>query len=249
MKHLSKYMLLFLMLLSSVFGNAQCDIKNDLAEALFADSDLITYFSKNPNATKAYELLYELNKGNSTKIPELDFVANKMANQTPTQLKTIINTAGGYDSWKNLAKAGGKVGKYDLALVKKYFKHIQDVTGRAVPKNQIDKLKDALRVKEYKRLAKAEIDAHRASFNSNKNQIIKDWETNTGQQWPKYTESVYSKNGIELRKPGDLYDAHHIIETKYDGNNEWWNMHPARFPDQHQAGIHGEGSPSRELFK
>lgn len=106
MKHLSKYMLLFLMLLSSVFGNAQCDIKNDLAEALFADSDLITYFSENPNATKAYELLYELNKGNSTQILELDFVANKLANQTPTQLKTIINTAGGYDSWKNLANAG-----------------------------------------------------------------------------------------------------------------------------------------------
>jgi len=26
-------------------------------------------------------------------------------------------------------------------------------------------------------------------------------------------------------------------------------MHPAKFPDEHQGGIHGAGSPSRELFK
>jgi predicted ribonuclease toxin of YeeF-YezG toxin-antitoxin module len=58
-----------------------------------------------------------------------------------------------------------------------------------------------------------------------------------------------SNNGTEIRKPGDLYDAHHIIENKFGGNNEWWNMHPAKFPDEHQRGIHGAGSPARELFK
>ena len=26
-------------------------------------------------------------------------------------------------------------------------------------------------------------------------------------------------------------------------------LHPAKFPDEHQGGIHGAGSPSRELFK
>ena len=26
-------------------------------------------------------------------------------------------------------------------------------------------------------------------------------------------------------------------------------MHPAKFPNEHQAGIHGKGSPGNELFK
>jgi predicted ribonuclease toxin of YeeF-YezG toxin-antitoxin module len=141
------------------------------------------------------------------------------------------------------------VGKYDWNLVRKYFQHIQDVTGRAVPQKQIDRLKDALRVKEYKKLSDIEIARHRADFETRKNQIIKEWENQTGQEWPKYTESVFSKKGVELRKPGDLYDVHHIINNKFGGDNEWWNMHPAKFPDEHQGGIHGAGSPSRELFK
>ncbi|TPN89237.1 hypothetical protein [Aquimarina algicola] len=51
------------------------------------------------------------------------------------------------------------------------------------------------------------------------------------------------------KKLGDPYDAHHIIENHYGGDSKWWNIHPARFPDQHQVGIHGKGSPARELFK
>ena len=45
-----------------------------------------------------------------------------------------------------------------------------------------------------------------------------------------------------------LYDAHHIIESSYGGPNQWWNMHPARFPDQHQQGIHRAGGPSNQIF-
>ena len=51
------------------------------------------------------------------------------------------------------------------------------------------------------------------------------------------------------KKVGVPYDAHHIIEQNYGGEHKWWSMHPARFPDQHQLGIHGSGSPSKELFK
>lgn len=40
-----------------------------------------------------------------------------------------------------------------------------------------------------------------------------------------------------------------IIENQFEGPHEWWNMHPAKFPDEHQSGIHGVGSPSKELFK
>ena len=82
-----------------------------------------------------------------------------------------------------------------------------------------------------------------------KNNVIKEWEKQTGQKWPTYTEDVISeKTGRVIRRKGDKYDAHHIIENNIGGEHEWWNIHPARFPDEHQAGIHGAGSPSRGLF-
>ncbi|MED3628713.1 hypothetical protein P4478_17130 [Bacillus subtilis] len=39
------------------------------------------------------------------------------------------------------------------------------------------------------------------------------------------------------------------IVLPFGGEHEWWNMHPAKFPNEHQAGIHGTGSPANELFK
>lgn len=29
---------------------------------------------------------------------------------------------------------------------------------------------------------------------------------------------------------------------------EWWNIHPDKFPDEHQAGIHGVNAPASKLF-
>ncbi len=66
---------------------------------------------------------------------------------------------------------------------------------------------------------------------------------------PLYDKDIFDKSGSILRKKGDPYDAHHIIEQNYGGPHEWWNMHPARAPDIHKGGIHGSGSPARELFK
>ena len=91
--------------------------------------------------------------------------------------------------------------------------------------------------------------AHRSKFTTKvKNDCIEAWEKNTGQVWPRYTEVVYSKSGTILRNIGDPYDAHHIIENSYNGNHEWWNITPAKFPDEHQGGIHGSGSSCSILF-
>jgi hypothetical protein len=136
----------------------------------------------------------------------------------------------------------------DWGLVKRYFKHIEDMTGRPVHPSQIERLKDALRAKNYERMTAAQVEAHRNAFESIKDRVIRDWERETGQVWPTYTEDLPGKGGKILRKAGDKYDAHHIIENKVGGDHEWWNMHPAKFPDEHQGGIHGAGSPSRELF-
>ncbi|MDY3548971.1 hypothetical protein PG291_10185 [Riemerella anatipestifer] len=129
------------------------------------------------------------------------------------------------------------VGKYNWGTAKRYFQHIQEVTGRSVPQKQIDKLKEALRAKEYKKLSPEEYALHTKEYTSTRRaKMIKEWEENTGQKWP-------------IDEKGNRYQLHHIIEQQYGGPNEWWNSHPAKFPDEHQGGIHAKGSPSRELFK
>lgn len=140
--------------------------------------------------------------------------------------------------------------KIDSDTIKKYVRDIEGRTGRELPKNQIDNLKAALRNKEYSKMSPIETAKHRAKFDSVKNKVIKEWERNTGQKWPVYNENIISeKTGKVIRKKGDKYDAHHIIENTFGGEHEWWNMHPAKFPNEHQAGIHGAGSPANTLFK
>ncbi|WP_404826126.1 HNH endonuclease signature motif containing protein, partial [Cytobacillus stercorigallinarum] len=144
----------------------------------------------------------------------------------------------------------GTGNKIDTDTIKKYIRDIEGRTGRELPKNQIEKLKEALRNKEYKKMSPIETAKHRSEFEKVKNKVIKEWEENTGQKWPVYNTGVISeKTGKIIRKQGDKYDAHHIIENTFGGEHEWWNMHPAKFPNEHQAGIHGAGSPANTLFK
>ena len=130
----------------------------------------------------------------------------------------------------------------------KYLNDIQAQTGLAVSPKQQKLIDQALAKTDYTRLSVAESKAHRAQFNKVKNELITQWEKQTGQSWPRYTEDLYSKNGTLVRRAGQPYDAHHIIESSYGGPNQWWNMHPARFPDQHQQGIHRAGGPSNQIF-
>lgn len=130
----------------------------------------------------------------------------------------------------------------------KYLNDIKAQTGLAVSPKQQKLIDEALAKNDYTRLSTAESKAHRAQFNKVKNELITQWEKQTGQSWPRYTEDLYSKNGTLVRRAGQPYDAHHIIESSYGGPNQWWNMHPARFPDQHQQGIHRAGGPSNQIF-
>ncbi|MBC2068871.1 T7SS effector LXG polymorphic toxin [Listeria booriae] len=135
-------------------------------------------------------------------------------------------------------------------LVRSYIKDVEQRTSRKLAKIQIDALKDALRTKEYTKLNPAETNKHRLAFKQVKNKLIVEWEQKTNQTWPRYSEEILSaKSGRVIRKTGEPYDAHHLIENTFGGEHEWWNMHPAKFPDEHQAGIHGTGSPAKELFK
>ncbi len=146
-------------------------------------------------------------------------------------------------------EAKKQASKVDGPLFKKYIKNIEDITDIKLSSSQIKELKIALKNKEYKKLSKEEIIKHRKDFNSKKNTLIKQWEDKTGQKWPTYDKDILSNDGKVLRKKGDKFDAHHIIENSYGGDNAWWNIHPASFPTQHQGGIHGKEAPSREIFK
>ncbi|MEH7776862.1 T7SS effector LXG polymorphic toxin [Bacillus altitudinis] len=162
--------------------------------------------------------------------------------------KYVFKIDKGKSAVKRITTSTGS--KIDSDTIKKYVRDIEGRTGRELPKNQIDNLKAALRNKEYSKMSPIETAKHRAEFDSVKNKVIKEWERNTGQKWPVYNENIISgKTGKVIRKKGDKYDAHHIIENTFGGEHEWWNMHPAKFPNEHQAGIHGAGSPANTLFK
>ena len=113
---------------------------------------------------------------------------------------------------------------------------IEEQTGISMPRNQRLELSDHLRDNEHRfGVSRAEYDALRAEYRDSRSELIRQWEAHTGQSWPR-TEA------------GVPYQAHHVIGQRYGGPNEWWNIHPARFPDQHQGGIHRSGSPTSTVF-
>ncbi|KIL27906.1 hypothetical protein B4133_3376 [Bacillus altitudinis] len=84
----------------------------------------------------------------------------------------------------------------------------------------------------------------------NKDQIHLIKEALRNKNYEKLTpkEIVLDKNGEVARRVSQPYDAHHIIENNFGGAHEWWNNHPAKYPNEHQSGIHGKGAPSGKLF-
>ncbi|GAF18942.1 hypothetical protein JCM19046_3555 [Bacillus sp. JCM 19046] len=123
----------------------------------------------------------------------------------------------------------------DIALTKNYIRDVEVKTGRKLNNVQKNLLKNALRENHFAKLSPTATAIHRAQFSfSKKNDLIHQWETQTGEKWPVYSENLYSGRGNITRRKGDYYDAHHIIENGFGGPHEWWNIHPARYPDQHQ---------------
>ncbi len=129
---------------------------------------------------------------------------------------------------------------------KRYIRDIEKITGRKLPAKQLRLLKEDLQNNKYSRLSVSEVKANRKAFTSSKkNKLIKEWERNTGQKWPKET---YTNNSGKILTR--YYDAHHIVEVKFGGKHEWWNIHPAKNGIEHQGknGIHRVGGPAHELF-
>ncbi|OJE52512.1 hypothetical protein BAQ49_04860 [Bacillus proteolyticus] len=140
-------------------------------------------------------------------------------------------------------------GNLNIPRFQEYLGQVEEITNRKIPENQRELLQEALEDNAYSKLSKEETAQRRAEFDKLRTNLIKDWELKTGQKWPTYEEVVYSKKGLPLRKKNANYDAHHIIESTYNGAHEWWNLHPAKYPDVHQGGIHGKGKIAKEIFK
>jgi asparagine synthetase B (glutamine-hydrolysing) len=136
-----------------------------------------------------------------------------------------------------------------MLLARRYLREVENLTKLKVHPKQLVEIKAAIKNKKYAKLTAEETAKSRVEFNSVKNALIEKWEKETGQIWPKYEKDVLSKKGNIYIKKGDKFDAHHLIENTHGGEHEWWNIHPARNPDIHQAGIHGKNAISRILFK
>lgn len=146
---------------------------------------------------------------------------------------------------KTILKVGDKI---DKTRFPEYLDDIEKITKREIPTNQKELLEKALTENEYVKLSPEDVEDAAYDFAKKKSDLILEWEKKTGQTWPRYTEDVYNEAGNLIRRKGQLFDAHHIIEKSVGGPNEWWNLHPARFPSEHQQGIHAAESLASKIF-
>lgn len=148
--------------------------------------------------------------------------------------------------WASIRKDAREL-KFDITF-KKYLDDIENITGYKIGDTQRSYIEKAINTKSYQRLDGNKSAIHRKRFNGKKKQLIADWEENTHQEWPRYTQEVFNKRGKMIRRAGQAYDVHHIIENSWGGDLEWWNFTPASHPDQHQEGIHRKGGYAEKIF-
>jgi|GEM_PF-4401798 len=121
-----------------------------------------------------------------------------------------------------------------------YLRIIKRHTGIRIPRKQRRLLAKHLRENSHIRLTTEEGNRSRDEFDRVRQKTIAEWERQTEQKWPRYTENALNDAGEVVRYKGFYYDAHHLIENIYNGPHVWWNLVPARSPDVHQNGIHVE---------
>jgi hypothetical protein len=104
---------------------------------------------------------------------------------------------------------------------------------------------------DWEKCSPEEVAEKRAEFRNLKDDLIKEWESNHGREWPTYEEDVYSENGKLIRKAGDKYDAHHIQPLEYGGKNSVDNINPMHAKDHYdRQGIHApDGILNNEIKK
>jgi hypothetical protein len=155
---------------------------------------------------------------------------------------------------KSVAKetASGAIPVSEQSLMmRQYLREMETITGVPIATEQRLLLKSALKEQKFVKIEGAfEKRLQRDGFNKMRDNLILEWEVKTGQKWPKYESIVWNKKGDKVyKKIGEKYDAHEIIPNSHGGPLEWWNITPARSPDQHQKLIHGSGSSLNKILR
>jgi len=139
--------------------------------------------------------------------------------------------------------------KIDVTRFPDYVDEIEQITNRKILPQQKELVDDALKKTDFSKLGTEGTKLAREEFKFQKKSLIEMWEKMTASKWPKYADDVLNDAGDVIRRAGQPYDAHHIIELSVGGPNEWWNLHPARFPSEHQNGIHAAGRLAKIIFE
>ena len=147
---------------------------------------------------------------------------------------------------KKITKEVGE--KMSKELVPEYLHEVESITKREIKPAQMEKLQKALKEQEFVKLDPDKVKLHRKLFDNAKDKLIDEWEKNTGDKWPVYAKDILNDAGEVIRTAGQRFDAHHLIESSFGGPNAWWNLHPAAFPSEHQAGIHAINSLANKIF-
>jgi len=137
-------------------------------------------------------------------------------------------------------KHGRVVLKFD-GLFQDYLGDIEKCTGRKIGQEQRDLIRKEVESGRFHKLTPSENKKNRSRFNGRKSKIIAEWEEHNHEKWPVYKEPVLTRKGKIARLKGGRYDMHHIVECSWNGSAEWYNMHPAKHPDEHQWNIHRKG--------
>lgn len=129
-----------------------------------------------------------------------------------------------------------------------YLEDIEIVTKRKITNKQRQLIIDYVNSNQFFKVKLSTEKKRKKEFNKNRIKLRKDWEIATGQKWPQYEENIYDGSGKVVRKKGQYYDAHHVIEMSFGGTDVWYNLFPASYPDEHQNGIHRKGSIASKIF-
>ena len=132
--------------------------------------------------------------------------------------------------------------------IQEYLQDVETQTHRKITTEQKKLLAEYLSNNKIEKLDKNTTAQRRKEFDKARKKLILQWEQHIGNKWPKYENDVLNDKGNVIRTSGSNYDAHHIVELSYGGVAEWWNLTPAKFPDEHQEGIHRKNSPGNRLF-
>lgn len=133
-----------------------------------------------------------------------------------------INRAGIDITKRILPEVVKEVAGVDLTEVVKDY--LNDLKAKSIFPETLAKAKmdiSKLEIQSPERVAELQED-----FDNKRDKLRKEWERMNNKEWPKYTEDVFSKNNILIRKKGEYFDAHHIQPLKLGGANDASNLTP-----------------------